>query len=205
MDYQRIVEHYKASKYAQAYRNLYLTEVEEPENLETLLNLADIEIEKALGSMTTMGKERGFQIGTVRNNRKKVSMHPPKWVDLTTGRSHDDHNTDEGAHHKIHDDKRLMTIKKRVLRSATKNMDKVLHKNAEALFDRYLQERMHAKNFMSAAQGPEAMLASQGHKIADRAKDYKDQFIDFVKRGREATALGEKKKKEQANAKTKFK
>lgn len=94
-------------------------------------------------------KDRGLPIGTIHNGRQKVSSNPSKWVDVSNGKSYDDHNSqdaqDPHKHVSMEEGHKQILSK---LRSELHPDD--VHK-ATGMLANWVQKKTAAKNLQQAS------------------------------------------------------
>ena len=101
------------------------------------------------GSANPSIGERNFPVGTIRNGRQKVSSQPSRWVDVSTGKSYDNHHQPTHEHHKHEDHNELKNIKEAAMSKLKDHIYSDDLKHAERKLDIFLQKRLESKNLMA--------------------------------------------------------
>ena len=142
-------------------------------------------------SNTSQTKSEEFPVGTIRNGRQKISMKPSKWVDVSTGKSYDDHKSGTHEHHTADTHKELGAIKKQVLSKLKGTILDSDLSRAERLLDKYLQKKMDSKNMHSAGNVESSRSGEiskvhqqQFYNLSSESDKAKDEFVKFIKKAK---------------------
>lgn len=93
-------------------------------------------------------KDRGFPIGTIHNGRQKVSSNPSKWVELHSGKSYDEHNSQIA--HDPHKTVAMEDGHKQILGAIKSNLSHGDAKIAEGMFMGWVDKKTKASNLRHA-------------------------------------------------------
>lgn len=94
-------------------------------------------------------KERGAPIGTIHNGRQKVSSNPSKWVELSSGKSYDGHNSKDA--HDTHKTGNLKEGHEKVLDKVAKEIHPDDVGQAGRMLSEWVNKKVAAKNLQQAS------------------------------------------------------
>lgn len=141
----------------------------------------------------------GFPIGTIRNGRQKIKSNPSVWVDVSSGKSYESHDTEEHKHHQAEGHDQLSEIKSKTMDKLKSQLPDDKIGKAETLLSEFLQKRMHAKNMMSAGNVESTKLGTVPkdhqktyYKLSDEAEKAKQQFVKYVNDAKKGKDDGKK-------------